>query len=163
MSLLFPTFADCEASSLNMGHSYPIEIAWNDPDGTIHSYLITPAYSWDDWDYESEKIHNIRRKDLFNFGLPVHEVAAKVSEAFSGKVIYSDAPFFDNYWCLRLLDEANIPANFKFKHINEIIYGVFKEDLEQARRLAGPAHRAENDVKYLMELYKIFCAKGIDN
>src|SRR5947209_5891700 len=37
-----PPFLDFEASSLRSA-SYPIEVAWSHPDGSIESHLISPA------------------------------------------------------------------------------------------------------------------------
>jgi hypothetical protein len=56
-----PIFIDFEASSLGAG-SFPIEVAWSRPDGSIGSYSIRPLPEWIDWDdYTEQKIHHISR------------------------------------------------------------------------------------------------------
>jgi hypothetical protein len=37
-----PIFLDIAASSLG-SRSYPIEVAWNTPDGAVEAHLISPA------------------------------------------------------------------------------------------------------------------------
>ena len=60
----YPIFLDCEASSL-ADDSYPIEIAWNNEDGTIESYLINiyryPS-GYDDWDRNAQALHGISKQ-----------------------------------------------------------------------------------------------------
>ncbi|MFA9462415.1 hypothetical protein [Thiohalorhabdus methylotrophus] len=74
-------FLDCEASSLDEWHSYPIEVAWGSvTTGTIHSYLIGPTgmADWTDWDPAAQDVHGLSRALLAEHGLPPRQVAEEV-------------------------------------------------------------------------------------
>ncbi len=60
-----PCFIDFEASSLSI-HSYPTEVAWSNPDGSIEEHLINPYHvkGWTDWDPAAQGITGISRQML---------------------------------------------------------------------------------------------------
>src|SRR4051812_36508491 len=107
-----PCFVDCEASALK-AESYPLKIAWANPDGSIESYLIRPHWSWTDWDdYAEREIHHISRDTLRAEGRPATEVATRMNEALDGRVLYTDAPEFDGHWIGRLFEAAGLAPTF---------------------------------------------------
>jgi len=54
-TIAYPKFIDFEASGLS-DESYPIEVAWNNVDGTVESYLINTdcVTDWIYWDPNAE-------------------------------------------------------------------------------------------------------------
>jgi len=162
---------DFEASSLSV-HSYPIEVAWNDAQGTIHSYLINPAHvpDWTEWSAQSERIHGIPRATLTAQGLPPEEVCAKV-QAITAMVVYSDAARFDLQWLECLFDACAARSSIPFymDEMDHLLWDILgKPDSkpselqrlieslkEQARSQAPGRHRAAWDVQYLMQLYRL--------
>lgn len=170
---MYPIFLDCEASSLS-DSSYPIEIAWSDGEGNIESYLINPyLYPRDycDWDPSAQSVHHLSRNFLYENGKPPEYVAEKINSALKGKIIYTDAPDFDGFWVDRLFNAVRLENSLKFENIEALLrellpieywvinpsngYRNINEIYELAREKCGlPQHRAENDVAYLIELYK---------
>ena len=98
-----PLFIDIEASSLG-SRSYPIEIAWNYPDGSIEAHLISPAgiERWTDWSADAEKIHGISRAQLHKDGKSPSWVCCRMNQQFVGHVVYSDDPDYDGMWLAEL-------------------------------------------------------------
>lgn len=102
-----PIFIDFEASSLEPD-SYPIEVAWNAPDGSVESYLIRPAAGWTDWsDYAELEIQHISGDMLSSEGRDAAWVAARMNEALAGRTVHSDAPEFDERWLRRLFEAGD--------------------------------------------------------
>jgi hypothetical protein len=95
-------FIDCEASSLDQG-SFPIEIAWVDQAGLGESYLICPEADWTNWSLQSQKIHGISRKTLWQLGKPASFVARRVLAVLKNNILVSDNPAYDGYWLSMLL------------------------------------------------------------
>lgn len=170
---MIPIFLDCEASSLNHD-SYPIEIAWNDEQGNIESYLINPygyPKSYTDWEPDSQAIHGLSRKYLSQTGKHPDVVANHLNNKLEKKTVYTDAPDFDAMWCDRLFSAVGIDRAFEVKNIYELLedilpmeYWAISDGLnmvalkQRARKECGlNAHRAKNDVAYLIELYRISC------
>ena len=153
---------DCEASSLS-ANSYPVEIAWSAPDGSVESHLVKPAPDWDDWSELSEEVHGIRRERLLAEGLPAWAVARRMNESLAGEILYSDAPAFDAFWIERLFGQHGEDPAFEIRHA-DLAFGVAPERLAEltprAWELAGGrAHRAADDVRHLVELYRL-CRHG---
>jgi len=155
----YPVFIDFEASSLN-DDSYPIEVAWNDPDGTITSILIKPHWSWTDWDPNAEELHGIARAEIEQRGVPPEDVCRRISEVVTGRM-HSDAPAYDGHWLKRLFDVtggaapllvglSTIPA-MKLACQQR---GWFEEAREAARKEVGTIHRAGADVEVLMKIFQ---------
>jgi len=104
-------FIDVEASSFD---GYPIEIGWADLHLKTESHLLIPLSGWteDEWSYESEQVHGISREDLFRSGTPAEQVAKRLNEMLSRKLVLSDAPLFDIHWLARLFADTGIRQDF---------------------------------------------------
>jgi len=170
---MIPIFLDCEASSLGP-QSYPIQIAWCDPYGNIKSHMINVYLYPDhyrDWDPAAQKIHGLSRKHLMSIGKPPELVVEHMIEELSGKTIYTDAPDYDGFWVERLFQSVNSKCDFKIENIEILLRKLLPEEYwifdsnsysfpiahvyKQARINCGlPAHKADHDVAYLIELYK---------
>jgi len=154
-----PIFFDVEASSLS-GDSYPIQIAWNDCHGDIHCYLINPFLypdDYTDWSPESELIHGFSRAYLRKHGHKPDYVADDMLKHLGGHTLFSDAPDFDGFWIRRLFQAVNKEIDFKFGYaiaMFEYIQPGHYKFSEKARKDAGPAHKADNDVRYLLNIYR---------
>jgi hypothetical protein len=150
-----PAFLDFEASGFQ---GYPIEVAWSVPDGSIESHLIRSAPGWVDWDPEAAAVHGITREVLKAEGRSVHEVASRLNATLRGLAVYTDAPAFDERWCRRLFEAAAVEIEFSFRQAFLVIPDVpgrMSELYKAARALAGPAHRAAADVRFLVELWRL--------
>jgi len=152
-------FLDFEASSLNLIHSYPIEVGWCDENGENgQSYLIIPHENWTDWDAGSQSIHKIKRRDLFDYGIPGNQVAQIMNEALEGKDIHVDGGQYDEFWCNRLFVAANLDRKFKFQGYYELVekecshqtYICFIKEWTQSFTM----HRALADAKKQADFYK---------
>ena len=152
-----PVFIDFEASSLRVD-SYPIEVAWNNQSGTIHSFLINPSHypdDWNDWDPRAEALHGLTREYLKQHGQPPVDVARQLQDDLP-KTLYSDAPDFDAFWLDRLFISANIKNNYIIKDATVLLERLdpdYYRYHDIARRRAGKPHRAAQDVAYLVNLY----------
>ena len=153
-----PSFLDFEASSLD-GH--PIEVAISTADGRIRSWLIRPAWRWTDWSAKAERLHGISREMLARDGASVRDVARDLNEALADGVVYSDSPEYDGRWCRQLFEAAGVEMRFRIGHAGYLIPDVPGRNAaieSEARRLAGPPHRAARDVAYLVELHRLATA-----
>ena len=168
-----PIFLDCEASSLTEV-SYPVEIGWGSDLKSIKSCLINPSLypeSYTDWNEKSEKIHGLSRQFLRENGESPESVACQLNDSLNGEVVYSDSNF-DKFWCDRMFYAAKIKREFEIKDIKELLINYLPEDYwhpsslssalnyrklcDKARKSCGlVAHRAGNDVAYLIELYRL--------
>ena len=166
-----PSFLDFEASSLSP-NSYPIEVAWNNPDGSIESQLISPAeiQAWTDWDPASEKVHGVSRYELLAHGLPPKVVCDRMTDQLSGKIIYTDAPKFDGAWLATLFATCvREQPEFELRHVDDLLVRMICPDLagrtqglvkiellkQEARRQSPRRHRAKWDVEYLLKLWEL--------
>ncbi len=94
-------------------------------------------------------------------GLPVEEAARDLELALAGKVVYTDAPEFDERWCRKLFKAVGREMSFRFDESSRVIPdvpGLTFELVAEARRRAGREHRAANDVAYLVEYYRLAMA-----
>jgi len=170
MQLIYPRFVDFEASSLR-AESYPIEVAWNDPGGTIQAHLINPlpVPSWTDWSEDAQAVHGITRHELSRNGRDPAWVCECLDLVGPGQTLFSDAPEFDGAWMRELyrgsrrpppdLRIASIAELAALGGLDHVMYARFRSE---ARKRAGGEHRAALDVTYLMELYRLAAeAKGI--
>ena len=166
-----PTFIDFEASSLRSA-SYPIEVAWNRPDGTIEAYLISPAGipRWMDWSPEAEKLHGISRATLLTTGKPPAWICRRLHHQLTGTVVYSDEPDYDGAWLTELFAASYAGApTFTIQSADDLLMRLLGprfgsriqaqphlEAMKQtARRQVAGRHRAAWDVQYLVTLYTI--------
>lgn len=161
-----PIFIDFEASSLSR-HSYPIEVAWSGPDGTIQSFLIKPEPSWTNWDdYAENAIHGISRAELHAKGLTAADVVEKMTAALSGETVYTSDPMFDGMWCEKLFDYNGYSVHLPFKFgdlkiLLESHFGVSgmpSESViiatqERVRKNIGLRHRAAADAQFLQDVF----------
>ncbi|MCB5176460.1 3'-5' exonuclease [Microvirga lenta] len=103
-------FLDFEASSLGK-HGYPIEVAWVFASGGEESHLIRPHSSWTDWSAEAEAVHGIPRQVLMEEGMPLEEVAQRMTTVLTGRALYASAPSWDGQWLSKLLRAAGLPRH----------------------------------------------------
>ncbi len=149
------SFLDFEASSLD---GYPIEVAISTADGRIRSWLIRPTWRWTDWSTKAEALHGISREMLARDGASVRDVARDLDEALGDGVAYSDSPDYDGRWCRQLFEAAGVEMRFRIGHAGFLIPDVPGRNVaieSEARRRAGPPHRAARDVAFLVELYRL--------
>ncbi len=165
-----PVFLDFEASSLASA-SYPIEVAWNLPNGSIESYLISPAETsrWTDWSLKAQEIHGISPDELVADGKIPAWVCRRMNEQLAGRIVYTDAPDYDGMWLAELFSEYWDEPKFELRHIDGLLVSIvcpeitgrvqglarIEEIKEEARRIVGKQHRAAWDVQYLIELWKL--------
>ncbi|MCP4993658.1 MAG: hypothetical protein GY934_07720, partial [Gammaproteobacteria bacterium] len=176
-------FIDFEASSLEP-QSYPIEVAFSDPNGGKPiSYLINPYLieEWTDWDpYAQNKIHGISRKMLREEGKSPLYVAREMNRLLGGYELYCDGGDYDRFWCDRLFNAVWLDRQFRIRDSQELFHKAIRleRSLTEAlldvpssvasknriiARLAGKAksitpgkrHRAAVDVEYLENLYRL--------
>lgn len=167
-----PCFLDFEASSLDL-NSYPIQVAWSLPDGSVYDRFIRPCDTWKDWSYASEEIHGIRREFLFDVGRAAREVAEELNAALDPyNIAFADALQYDESWLQTLYLSAGIEPTFVLGDFNQMLADTRPElfkglrhhrpDSEWARlkdlarsRVPGRRHAAQNDVKFLLELFQL--------
>lgn len=171
-----PAFLDFEASSLTSG-SYPIEVAWSLADGSIESYLISPAgiESWTDWSTLSQKVHGIPRDELLALGKSPEWICNRMNRQLFGQIVYTDNPDYDGMWLAEMFSVVSGGSlKFRLGLVDELLFGrvyphpasrgaamnKIREMKEEARRRVGGQHRAKLDVQYLIELYRIAKESG---
>ena len=156
----YPIFLDCEASSL-ADDSYPIEIAWNNEDGSIETYLINiyryPS-GYDDWDRKAQALHGITKQYLSEKGKDPQFIVDRMNEKLKGKKLLTDAPDWDAFWVKRLYGAVNQKCELEFGNAIELFNSIEPYNYiyeSRARQLSGHAHRADSDVEYLLNMYKL--------
>jgi DNA polymerase III epsilon subunit-like protein len=169
-----PVFIDFEASSLSP-NSWPIEVglAWLDGKKVIiESKLIRPREEWseDDWNPESEAVHNIPRSDLDD-AEHAEDVARWLIEIVDGRTMVSDAPEFDQRWYDRLMRSIEEPPHAKLDDFDRILWMAFSTEdgtvapgrLNKAykNRLTRPTiHRAGEDAANLCYAWRAGIGKS---
>ncbi len=174
----YPRFVDLEASGLHWS-GFPIEVAWNDPDGEIHSYLIDPALvtDWDEnnpiaWALASQDVHGITKQILYEQGSTPQEVAERLNQGLKGSIVLSDAPNFDERWLDQIFEQSDIDRRFfvqdiipeldKLRSLDEAVWDI-RSRIARAEAVVEqycigrglPRHRAENDVIRHLLLYQL--------
>ncbi len=176
MKNALPVFMDFEASSLSHD-SHPIEVAWSDELGQIHSYLIKPEEDWTDWDsFAEQAIHRISRVQLHKEGHSAQFVVAKMRQQLSDKTVFCADPAFDQMWCEKLFYYQGVSSAlpFRFASFEAALQQHFgMKDLpdetqiiaiqSEVRNTIGSRHRAAVDVQYLRDVYKALIALRPDN
>ncbi len=162
----FISFIDIEASGWPpLG--YAIEIAWNDKKGNIHNFLINP-YSFDDksfefWSPDSQKVHNISRQMLREQGVDGQWLVEYLNNELKGQTLYSDAILYDTYWIDFIYKACHYRRNWKIKGAEQVWYHVFGKHyqnevtywiLSLEEEGIHHTHRAADDVRLLLEIYK---------
>jgi len=168
-----PRFLDIEASSLSM-ESYPIEIAWSDPEGNIEGHLIDPCAieEWTDWDYNAQQIHGLSREQCRDEGVPPEWLCQRMSESIpAGEIVYADGGGFDESWIDVLFSVSPVfdRAPFRVAHSDTLMltllqkvepdarkcWDLFDTLRVKARESVEGRHRAGVDVQYLIELWRL--------
>jgi|UPI00035D161D hypothetical protein len=166
------TVIDFEASGLG-SDTYPIQVAWN-IGNTVFSHYINPDHvpAWQHWSEQAELVHGIEREYLTRCGKHPRDVASIMNRLLHGRTVYSDAVSFDRAWCERLFTAAGMKMDFTFDHLwlglAPLIPSTIREqgghaicqwfdDLKQEaiRRVALPAHKADHDVRILLEVIRL--------
>ena len=170
-----PIFLDIEASSLG-SRSYPIEVAWNTPDGTVEAHLISPAAiaRWTDWSVQAEQLHGISRQVLHQEGKAPAWVGRRLNQQLAGHVVYSDDPEYDGMWLAELFAVSYSPGPaFEVRSADELLIRLLCPEggrvpgwerlaalKKSARHAVGRQHRAAWDVQYLVTLYTMVNASA---
>jgi len=171
------TVVDFEASGLG-SDTYPIQVAWNMGD-TIFSHYINPDHvpAWQGWSEQAEQVHGIDRDYLSHYGKQPRDVATIMNRLLHGRTVYSDAVTFDRAWCEQLFDAAGMTMAFTFDHLllglariippkvsyqgQHAIRQWFDDLKQQAiHNVALPEHKADHDVRILLELVRLSLAKA---
>jgi hypothetical protein len=166
-----PVFIDIEASALRNG--YPIELGWAfadrsrrqvvseavllDPSGTV--WLASHA-----WDPTAERLHGITRENLAAGGISPRMVVDRFESALAGaRELYSDSVDMDGPWLKMIYAGASAACTITLKPAQSLIVRtadlVRMGDLDftaaeaEARKRAGPRHRAAPDSAYWAHLW----------
>jgi len=175
-----PCFIDLEASGLHITESYPIQVAWSLADARIECWLIKPAADWRHWDAEVELLHGLCREELVEFGALPDSIAARMNAQLAGQTVFCDGGTWDRFWIRRLFESAGLALRFEVGDVatlwHSLAPGLFpnieltgynserffaieckQEELRSIARsrAGGQRHRADNDVRYLMELHTL--------
>lgn len=159
-----PCFIDFEASALDK-NSYPIEVAWSLPSEQVRCYLIRPTQEWAQgavWDEAAERLHGISFASLEREGRDPTWLCEQMNTQLNGQTVFCDGFAYDLFWLQRLFEVATDPPKFTLASLQEYCYdlGLGARQYEilskKARqRAGGKAHRADVDVRYLIELYRM--------
>lgn len=152
-----PVIIDVEASGFGNG-SYPIEIGVALEDSSTHCFLIKPETEWTHWDVNSELLHGITRKVLYDCGCDAYEVADKLNKLLAGKTVYSDGWAYDQTWLHLLFDVAGMEMQFK---LESLVYLFNEKQMNSWDRIKKEVmerthlkrHRASNDALVLQRTY----------
>tara|TARA_R110001592_G_scaffold20926_22_gene84850 strand:- start:4868 stop:5476 length:609 start_codon:yes stop_codon:yes gene_type:complete len=168
---------DIEASSLRGtsktvydtdSTSYPVEIGIAHADGRTAAHLIKPEASWKDWNGEHSnedkgRIHGISRRQLFEEGRDVRDVAGWLNDELTGKVVMCDSPEAkaDTFWIDRLFQAAQVERTFDIQYLYDYI-DLQDPDMGRAYDNTGLSreapHRAGQDAADVMILYSEYYA-----
>lgn len=159
-----PCFLDFEASGLGKD-SYPIEVAWSLPSEKIECHLIRPAREWIKeaaWDSAAEQLHGITLPSLEHKGQDPVWLCERMNVQLADQLVYCDGLPYDLFWLRRLFEVPDRTPAFTLASLQEYCFelGLGPQQYEilsdQARRRAGgKSHRADVDVRYLIELYRM--------
>lgn len=151
-----PIILDIEASGLEDNISYPIEVAYILPDGTIDSYLIKPEKKWTHWCGHAAKVHNIPRELIVNEGIPAWEVATRLNAQLTGEYVYTDCARMDEMWLKKMYNDLGIDMEFDIidlRMLFEMNQGRYffncKREIEKGKQ----AHRAHVDVEIIRDAF----------
>jgi hypothetical protein len=159
----YPALIDLEASGLH-ADSFPIQVAWAMPDGTLAEHLIRPEPDWQAWDDTAEALHGITPETLERDGEPAAVVAAALNHSLRGHMVFSDAPAYDRFWLDVLFAAAGREREFRLGDYWRLIAGTGLGRRPEAlaelearawREVGAPRHQAGNDVRYLRILFRL--------
>ena len=148
-----PAIIDLEASGFGKG-SYPIEVGFVLPQGSMYCTLIVPAPHWQHWDPHAENVHHITRDILFAHGKAAPDVARALNQQLQGQTIYSDGWANDFTWLSLLFDEADMTPAFKLDNLRVLLSEDEAATWHSCKQsvlaeLQAPRHRASTDAKVL--------------
>lgn len=154
-----PFIIDVEASGFGRG-SYPIEVGFARPDGSVFSCLIRPEPDWEHWDESAEEVHGIPRATLFEQGSSVQEVAKKLNEELEGKTVYTDSWGFDSSWLSLLFYHAGLRQLFRLETLSKLLsekqIAIWSKVKQQVTTdLKIDRHRAGPDARMLQRTYEL--------
>ena len=165
----YPCFIDFEASGLT-NSTYPIEVAWNLPDGTIRSFLIRREPSWTYWDTTAAHLHGISREELDTKGVSPTEICAVMAKDLAGCELYADGGIEDELWLTQLLRAGGVsacPFRLRDFDLTRIFRNTHIDERhrigEEAWKLAGRRHRAGNDVRFFLEFIRLGREAGYED
>ncbi|ELP6119266.1 TPA: hypothetical protein I7730_01420 [Vibrio vulnificus] len=146
---------DIEASGLGV-NSFPIEIAWKDPNtNEYESFLIDPTSVdyWDDWDHNAACVHGISFEELALNGIHPIEAAQRLNSQLCGSIAYSDGFGTDTMWLSVLYEAVGIEPTFELRCLytymvnNKLSVPLFKSQMLSSKT----PHRALPDVEKIVE------------
>ncbi|WP_172118863.1 3'-5' exonuclease family protein [Halomonas hibernica] len=144
------TFIDIEASGLDQPDSYPIEVGWADTLGNSDGFLIRPHDDWMHWSPTAESIHGIKRKELFEKGLPVDEAAEQLNDMLGCEVVFCDGLDSDQFWLKRLYEATSVAPSFEladFHQLHKLLSKQHMLSLQHALKSQPIPHRAQADAE----------------
>ena len=152
-----PFIIDIEASGFGRG-SYPIEVGFARPDGSVASQLIKPEPEWTHWSDEAERVHGISRQQLAASGQSAREVALWLNRELDGQTLFSDSWGFDSSWLALLFHHAQCLQRFRIDTLNKLLsekqlahWSLMKQKVLDDLKLVR--HRAADDAFMLQRTY----------
>lgn len=97
---------DCEASGLKE-KSYPIEVGVALHEDSF-GFLIKPEKDWTYWCKSAEKIHNIKREELFDEGISCFEAAQILNSQLRDLTLFSDATDYETFGLIDYSKQQNV-------------------------------------------------------
>ena len=159
-----PCFLDFEASGLDT-NSYPIEVAWSLPTEEVKCYLIKPTRDWVKgavWNKAAEALHGISYASLEREGQDPTWLCQQMNSQLNKQTVFCDGLSYDLVWLKRLFGVSGDSPTFKLKSMQDYCFdlGLGARQYEilsskARKRAGGKRHRADTDVRYLIELYKM--------
>ena len=159
-----PCFLDFEASGLDR-NGYPIEVPWSLPNGEVRCYLIRPTRNWvvdAVWDKAAENLHGISFVNLEKEGRDPTWLCQQMNSQLKKQTVFCDGLSFDLFWLKRLFEVSADSPTFTLASMQDYCFdlGLGARQYEilsskARRRAGGKRHRADADVRYLIELYKM--------
>ena len=160
-------FVDLESSGLH-ARSFPVQYGWCGLDLKPQSFLIRPHTDWteDREDPGAFDVHGISRIETMRFGLDVKDAAARVAEAFSGKLVATDSTYWDGFWNSVLFSAADQKCPFLFRSLSDVAEELVDlydpwcverwEELDEALNAFYPhTHKADQDSMRLAAMYRM--------
>ncbi|WP_413111490.1 hypothetical protein [Thaumasiovibrio sp. DFM-14] len=150
------TTVDFEASGLSQD-SYPIEVGFCLPSGSMYSMLINPLSvdDWSHWDRNAENIHHLSRRMLEQQGESVADVCQFLNHSLGGyDVVLCDSQW-DLYWLGRLYRAAHMRPSYCLTEISQWLKRVGTNNADDYYALyysLGPVrHRAADDAAQMSQ------------
>lgn len=139
-----------------MKGSFPVEVGWF-AQNTFGHLIIDPSKHWDTsrWDVDAEAMHGLSVQMLSVKGIHPIKVAARLNQAFNGRVVFSDSPETDAEWLDDLHRIAKMDRTYEIESIGRLL-GFIGIKADRAYEIFDEIHknvpsrgRALVGVKYL--------------